>query len=91
VSARTREFGTRLAVGCTPRHLLLHVLWEGMAIASMGIAVGALGGFVLSRLAMRFFTVQLPGAPAVAAAAAVLLAAAVVRRGCLPHGRRVLT
>ena len=70
--------GMRLAVGCTPRHLLLHVLREGIMIASIGIAVGALGGFVLSRVATSFFTVQLPGALAVAAAAAVLLAAAVV-------------
>ena len=79
VSARTREFGMRLAVGCPPRQLLTRVLSEGMTIAATGIATGALGGFVLSRLAASFFTsVQLPGALAVAAAAAVLLAAAVV-------------
>ena len=29
VSARTREFGVRLAIGSTPRHLLLRVLSEG--------------------------------------------------------------
>ena len=29
VSARTREFGVRLAVGSTPQHLLLRVLFEG--------------------------------------------------------------
>ena len=32
VSARTREFGVRLAVGSAPRHLLLRVLSEGAAI-----------------------------------------------------------
>src|SRR5205085_746214 len=79
VSARTREFGMRLAVGCSPRHLLLHVLSEGTTIAAIGVAAGALGGFVLSRVAASFFaSVQMPGVPAVAAAAAVLLAAAVV-------------
>jgi ABC-type antimicrobial peptide transport system permease subunit len=46
-------------------------------MALIGIVVGALSGFVLSRLAMRFFAVELPGVPALAAAAAVLLAAAV--------------
>jgi putative ABC transport system permease protein len=78
VSARTREFGMRLAVGCSPRHLLLHVLSEGTTIAAIGVAAGALGGFVLSRVAASFFaSVQMPGVLAVAAAAAVLLAAAV--------------
>jgi putative ABC transport system permease protein len=49
------------------------------AIALIGIAAGAAGGFVLSRVAASFFTsVQLPGPLAVAAAVAVLLAAAVV-------------
>jgi predicted lysophospholipase L1 biosynthesis ABC-type transport system permease subunit len=79
VSARTREFGLRLAVGCSPRALLTHVLSQGAAIAGIGIAAGAAGGFVLSRLATKFFTsVQLPGPLAVAAASVVLLGAAVV-------------
>jgi putative ABC transport system permease protein len=79
VTARTREFGLRLAVGCPPRQLLARVLSEGTTIAAIGIAAGGLGGFVLSRLATTFFTsVQMPGALATAAAAAVLLAAAVV-------------
>jgi putative ABC transport system permease protein len=79
VSARTREFGLRLAVGCSPRTLLTHVLSQGAAIAGIGVAAGAAGGFVLSRAATKFFTsVQLPGPLAVATAAAVLLAAAVV-------------
>jgi predicted permease len=79
VSARTREFGMRLAVGCSPRLLLTHVLSQGTTIAVIGIGTGALGGFVLSRLATSFFgAVRLPGPLAVAAAAAVLLAAAVV-------------
>jgi putative ABC transport system permease protein len=78
VSARTREFGMRMAVGCSPRALLTHVLSQGTAIAGIGIAAGAAGGFVLSRVAASFTPVQLPGALAVAAAAAVLLTAAVV-------------
>jgi putative ABC transport system permease protein len=79
VSARTRELGMRLAVGCPPQQLLTHVLSEGTTIATIGIAAGALGGFVLARVATRLFTsVQLPGALTVGATAAVLLAAAVV-------------
>src|SRR5262245_35719656 len=79
VSARTREFGMRLAVGCPPTQLLTRVLSEGTTIAAIGIAAGGLGGLVLSRLAAPFFTsVPLPGALTVGVAATVLMAAAVV-------------
>jgi predicted permease len=79
VSARTREFGVRLAVGSAPRRVLASVLSEGVAIAAVGIASGALGGYVLWRLATGFFAmVRLPGALTVAAAAALLMTAAVV-------------
>src|SRR6058998_1141733 len=72
VSARTREFGIRLAVGSAPRHLLGRVLSEGVVIAAIGIAAGAAGGFVLARAAAGFFGgVQLPGAVPVLGATAV--------------------
>ena len=44
VSARTREFGVRLAIGSTPRHLLTRILGEGAVIAGAGIAAGVVGG-----------------------------------------------
>src|SRR4029453_18416843 len=50
VSARTREFGIRLAIGSEPRHLLAGVLREGAVIAAAGIAIGVVGGFLLARL-----------------------------------------
>ncbi|MBI3263359.1 MAG: FtsX-like permease family protein, partial [Acidobacteria bacterium] len=79
VSARTREFGVRLAVGSAPRQLLGRVLSEGVLIAAIGIAAGAAGGYALARVAARFFDqVQLPGPLPVMGAAAVLIGAAVV-------------
>ena len=79
VSARTREFGVRLAVGAAPRQLLGRVLAEGAAIAAIGTVAGAVGGYALS-LAARAFAVnpQLPGALTVTGAAGVLIAAALV-------------
>ena len=63
VSARTREFGVRLAVGSTPRDLRAGVLWDGARIAAIGIAAGAAGGYALVRVAEGFFgSVHLPGA-----------------------------
>ena len=71
VSARTREFGIRLAVGSTPRDLRAGVLRDGVRIAAIGIAAGAAGGYALARVAEGFFeNVQLPGALPVIGAAA---------------------
>jgi putative ABC transport system permease protein len=79
VSARTREFGIRLAVGSAPRHLLAGVLSEGVVIAAIGIAVGTAGGYVLARVAARFVAnVPLPGAMPLMGAAAMLIGAAIV-------------
>jgi putative ABC transport system permease protein len=77
VSARTREFGVRLAIGSTPMHLLAGVLREGAAIGIAGIAAGVIGGLLLSRVAGSFVAdVQMPGLAPIAGAAFVLVAAA---------------
>jgi putative ABC transport system permease protein len=79
VSARTREFGVRLAIGSTPRHLLTRVLREGAVIGVIGIVAGAAGGWLLARVAGSFVSgVQMPGPVPIAAAAGVLIAAAIV-------------
>jgi putative ABC transport system permease protein len=79
VSARTREFGIRLAVGSAPRHLLTGVLSEGAVIAAAGIAIGAAGGFVLARLVDGFIQkVSIPGALPVVGAATILVTAAIL-------------
>jgi putative ABC transport system permease protein len=78
VSARTREFGVRLAVGATPRELRAGVLRDGARIAAIGIATGAAGGYLLVRVAEAFFgNVELPGALPVIGAAVVLTTAAI--------------
>ena len=79
VSARTREFGVRLAVGASPRDLLARVLSEGAAIAGVGILVGALGGLALGQVAKASVeSARAPGALPVLGAAAVLVGAALV-------------
>jgi len=79
VSARTREFGVRLAMGSTPRHLLTRILSEGATIGVLGIAAGAAGGWLLARVASSFVSgVQMPGVVPIVAAAAVLVASAIV-------------
>jgi ABC-type antimicrobial peptide transport system permease subunit len=79
VSARTREFGIRLALGSQPGHLLKGVVAEGAAMAAAGVLAGAAFGFVAARLAGSYFLeVKMPGALPVVLSAFVLLTAAVV-------------
>jgi putative ABC transport system permease protein len=79
VSARTREFGIRLAIGSEPRHLLTRVLGEGAVIAGAGIAVGALGGLALARVVAGYIQdLSMPGPVPIVGAAAILVAAAVL-------------
>ena len=79
VSARTREFGVRLAIGSAPHHLLTRVLGEGAVIALSGILSGAIGGILLARLVGSYIQdVRIPGVLTTLGAALVLVAAAVL-------------
>jgi ABC-type antimicrobial peptide transport system permease subunit len=74
VSARTREFGVRLAIGSAPRHLLLGVLREGTVIAGAGILTGAVTGVAGSYIE----GVGVPDVLPTLLAAVLLIAAAVL-------------
>jgi predicted permease len=78
VSARTREFGIRLAVGSEPRHLLMRVITEGTTMAAGGLALGLAAGFGLAQLAGSVLGgLKMPGVLPVVSSALVLLLAAV--------------
>ena len=79
VSARTREFGIRLAIGSAPRHLLTRVLGEGSMIAAFGVVAGAIGGVLLARLVGSYVPdVRIPGAVPILGAAVILVTAAML-------------
>lgn len=87
VSARTREFGIRLAIGSQPSRLLAGVVTEGAVMALAGIAAGALFGYVLARFAGSFLLdMKMPSALPVVASAVILLIAAVAA-SALPAAR----
>jgi putative ABC transport system permease protein len=78
VGERTTEMGIRMAVGARPiaivRLLLVQSLWPIL----LGVALGELGGFALSRMVTRmFWTIAVPGPAVLGAIAAVMLVAAI--------------
>jgi predicted permease len=78
VSARIRELGVRLAIGSTPRRLLLGVMAEGARLVALGIGAGAAGGYLFARIAVGSFGIPMPGPFTLAGAALVLMTAAVL-------------
>ena len=87
VSARTREFGIRLAMGSEPRHILEAVIREGAVMSAAGVIAGAVFGFVLAHLGSKFFLdLKMPGALPVVASALVLMTVAVIA-SVLPAAR----
>lgn len=78
VSARTREFGIRLALGSAPQQILARVLKEGTVIAVGGIAAGVVGGFVMVRVVSAYVQqLDIPGVLPLAGAALILVGAAI--------------
>ena len=87
VSARTREFGIRLALGSPPKRLLAGVIGEGVIMAVVGVVAGGVGGYWLARFAERYFPgLVMPSAFPIVGATVVLLAAAVIA-SALPAAR----
>jgi putative ABC transport system permease protein len=50
VALRTREIGLRLAIGAQPRQVLLLVLKQGLTLTVVGVGLGLLAAFALTRL-----------------------------------------
>ena len=87
VSARTREFGIRLALGAQPESLLRGVVVDGAVMAGIGVLAGAAFGLAVARVAGSYFgDLKMPGALPVIVSAFVLLGAAVVA-SMLPAAR----
>lgn len=79
VSWRRREFGIRLALGAPRGRILTGVLADGTMLAGIGIAVGVLVAWGLSRAAGNYVAeLQLPGPIPLIGSAAVIVAAAVL-------------
>jgi len=79
VGQRTREIGIRIAMGARRRNVLRWVIAEGMRMAVVGVAIGVVAAFGLTRLmAKLLYGVSAVDPLTFAAVAGVLLLVALV-------------
>ena len=87
VTQRTHEIGIRMAIGARPRDVFTMILGHGMKLALIGVGIGLLGAFALTRLmTSMLFGVEPTDATTYGAIAALLIAVSLL--ACYLPGRR---
>jgi putative ABC transport system permease protein len=87
VSQRTQEIGIRMALGARQGDVLRMVVGQAMALTAAGIAIGAVGGLLLTRLMRELLFNVRPADPVTFGAVAALLAGVAALASYVP-GRR---
>ncbi len=87
VSQRTREIGIRSAIGASREQVLGLVLRQGLVKASLGVAIGLVGAFLLSRTMTSLLFDVKPTDPVVYGAVSLLLIAVALLASYLPAHR----
>ncbi|MGH9430507.1 MAG: ADOP family duplicated permease [Terriglobia bacterium] len=87
VARRTSEIGIRMALGAEPAKILGMVLWEGFALAGLGIALGIPAAFAASRLVATMLYGIKPTDPVTIVACTVLMFGVTALAGYLPARR----
>ena len=89
VTQRTREIGIRMALGAETRDVLRMVLGHGVKLTAIGLAIGAVGAFFLTRaMSLLLYDVK-PYDPLVFLSMGVLLAAVALIASLIPSLRAV--
>jgi len=73
VNRRTREFGIRMALGSTVNQLLQLVLRQGGGQIGRGLAIGLVGGFLLTRPLQQIFGSAMANNPLIYVGVALLI------------------
>jgi len=87
VAVRRRELGIRMALGSSAQGLLSLVLGQGMGLAAVGLVIGLLGAFAVTRLASSLLFGVKPADPLTFLAVTVFMLA-VAFIACLFPARR---
>jgi ABC-type antimicrobial peptide transport system permease subunit len=87
VDQRRAEFGVRLALGATPRHLVRLVLRRGVTLALAGVIIGVATSLILVRYLQSLLYETPPHDPVVLIGVSVILLAAAVLACLLPARR----
>ncbi|HSC25799.1 MAG TPA: ABC transporter permease [Vicinamibacterales bacterium] len=87
VSQGTREVGIRMALGATPRAILVLVLGQGMAVTLAGLAIGLAGAHFLMRVMAGLLFGVRPSDPLTFIAIALVLGAIALLATYLPARR----
>jgi ABC-type antimicrobial peptide transport system permease subunit len=87
VKQRTREIGVRMSLGASRGRMLGTMLWQGMRLALLGIAMGTGGAFAARRVIESRLHEVKPDDPLVFAVTAALLAGVALIACYLPARR----
>ncbi|HWR54331.1 MAG TPA: FtsX-like permease family protein, partial [Bryobacteraceae bacterium] len=87
VAQRTREFGIRVALGASVKDVLGMVVGQGVKLAAVGLAIGAVAAVALTRLMTTLLYGVEPGDPRVFATVTVLLAVVALLASFIPSVR----
>jgi len=87
VTQRTREIGIRVALGASPRQVVVPVVREGLVLAVAGIAAGLIGAFIAARALSAFLFGVGPTDPLTLTGVAVLMLLVATAASYLPSRR----
>ena len=84
VEQRTQEMGIRMALGADPSAIRMLVVWQGVRLSLVGVAVGIAAAFGLTRLIASILFGVKPWDPAVFISAPLILSAVALLAVWLP-------